>query len=178
MSAASLALLALAGCYTADSVVMKFRKTDGRFIPAGLANPDKWMFQGRRDTPGKELRMTWIKPSASDPHQWTEMFEYQSIARPAVTPQQYLDTFKELAVAKCPDSTLTPIEMGDHEVLFELKSRGCPHVSNQDEIQRLLFGAHHLFNIAYTVNAREMTSEQRKMGIAAVSACDLMQTTL
>lgn len=176
MSAASLALLALAGCYTADSVEMKFATTGGRPTPYGLSDPGAWIFQGRQYTPGKELRMTWIKPSASDPRQWTEMFEYQNIARPAVTPQQFLDTFKELAVAKCPDSTLTPIEMGDHEVLFELNSRGCPHASDQDEIQRLLFGARDLFNIAYTVNAREMTSDQRKMGIAAVSAWDLKQS--
>jgi hypothetical protein len=60
--------------------------------------------------------------------------------------------------------------------MFEAKSGGCPHYGDVDEIDRYLFGKSDLFQLEYTVKAREMTPAQRDAGIKAVSAPRLQRS--
>jgi hypothetical protein len=60
------------------------------------------------------------------------------------------------------------VRQSDAELLFEINSMGCPSHSD-DEIDLFLFGKSDLIQVVYTVKGREMSEEQRKVGIAAVS---------
>ncbi len=60
--------------------------------------------------------------------------------------------------------------------MLEAKTGGCPRYGEMDEIDRYLFGKSDLFQMAYTVRAREMSPAQRDAGIKSVSAPRLQQS--
>jgi hypothetical protein len=92
------------------------------------------------------------------------------LIRVMVTPPQFLEKLRQRLSKDCPSASITPITMSDTELLYELKSGGCPGVGDKDEIDRVLFGKRDLFSLFYKVNAPEMTSEQRELGIKAITA--------
>jgi hypothetical protein len=113
------------------------------------------------------------KPAEAPPGDWTESFEYQVVARPSVSPAEYLETFKALQSRDCPSATVTPIRVDSAELLLEAKSGGCARYGDQDEIDRLLFGRNGLFHMVYSVKSLDMTADQRKVGINAVNDWNL-----
>jgi hypothetical protein len=94
-----------------------------------------------------------------------------------VSPQKFLEVFKEEHLRQCPSGSVTPVQVSDTEFLFEVKSGGCPHFGDQDEIDRFLFTESDAFHLIYTVKAREMTPVQRDVGIAAVNKYKLAAET-
>ncbi len=95
------------------------------------------------------------------------------MARPSVSPAEYLDTFKAALSRDCPSATFTPIRLDSAELLLEAKSGGCARFGNQDEIDRFLFGRHDLFHMNYMVKSLDMTPDQRAVGIKAVNDWNL-----
>ena len=115
----------------------------------------------------------FLKPREEYPHEWSESFEYQDLPRPAMSPQAYLDVFKELQLRGCPSGSVTPMRVSSAELLLEAKSGGCQRFGDQDEIDRFLFGKTDMFHMTYMVKTLEMTPEQREAGIKAVTAWNI-----
>jgi hypothetical protein len=137
-------------------------------VPLGLSDSEKWVFLGEKKTPGEMLKWTWAKPSQSDPTQWTELFEYENVPRGKWTAKKYLAMFNTELANRCASAKLIVVRQSDTELLFEINSVGCPSHSD-DEIDLFLFGKSDLFQVVYTVKGREMSEEQRKVGLAALS---------
>lgn len=110
------------------------------------------------------------KPLVLSPPPHSESFEYLDFTRGSSTPATFLEKLQQRLSKDCPSASLTPITMNDTELLYEIKSGGCPPVGEQEEIDRVLFGKRDLFSMFYKVNAHEMTPEQREAGIKAVTA--------
>jgi len=134
------------------------------------------------------LQLTWHKPSQKDPNQWTESFQYADTAGSSInpsqypivlkikTPQQYLDWMRAVLKVECPSGSMTPINVGDSELLMEMKSGGCTRFGPMDEIDYLRFNENHFFEapdvelIVYIVKSADMTPAQRQAGISAVTS--------
>jgi len=177
--------IALAGCSgPPDRMNSSFTMRNGQPIPAALPDPENWTFLGSQTVPGQYQKQKWVKPAQTQQRQLetavgatagdgTESFEYQDLRRPAVSPAEYLDTFKALQSRDCPSGTVTPIHVDSAELLLEAKSGGCARFGNQAEIDRFLFGKTDLFHMVYTINSLEMTPDQRALGIKAVNDWNL-----
>lgn len=198
----ALPLCLLDGCGTPDHINMAFDMKSGQPIASGLPHPETWVYLGMQRTSDNKLQaLAWVKPvgmiprpnqsgtvsSAASaqvaalflkpreeyPHEWSESFEYQDLPRPAMSPQAYLDVFKELQLRGCPSGSVTPISVNSTELLLEAKSGGCQRFGDQDEIDRFLFGKTDMFHMSYMVKTLEMTPEQRETGIKAVTAWNI-----
>ena len=199
---AGLTLCVLGGCATQDHINMACDLKSGQPIASGLPHPETWVYLGMQRTSDNKLQaLAWVKPvgmtprpnqsgtmsSAASaqvaalflkpreeyPHEWSESFEYQDLPRPAMSPQAYLDVFKELQLRSCPSGSVTPISVSSTELLLEAKSGGCQRYGDQDEIDRFLFGQTDMFHMTYMVKTLEMTPEQHEAGIKAVTAWNL-----
>ena len=196
-----LTLCLLGGCATPDRINMEFDTKSGQPIPVALPHPETWVCLGTRTVPGKLQTMAWVKPVAMAPrqyqsgkqsgaaiyqvgvllykplekypHEWSESFEYQDLPRPAMSPQKYLDFFKEQQKRICPSGSVSPISISSTELLLEANSGGCERFGDQDEIDCFLFGKTDLFHMNYMVKSREMTPEQREIGIKAVTSWNI-----
>lgn len=195
---AGLTLCLLGGCATPDHINMTLDMKSGQPIASGLPHPETWVYLGMQRTSDNKLQsLTWVKPvamsprpyqsgSMSDaasaqvvalflkprqeyPHPWSESFEYQDLPRPAISPQAYLEVFKELQLRACSSGSVTPIRVDSTELLLEAKSGGCERYGDQDEIDCFLFGRTDMFHMSYMVKTLEMTPEQREAGIKAVT---------
>ncbi|HUA38178.1 MAG TPA: hypothetical protein VMA35_07225 [Candidatus Sulfopaludibacter sp.] len=194
----SLTLCLLDGCATQDHINMSFDLKSGQPIASGLPHPETWVYLGMQRTSDNKLQaLAWVKPvgmiprsiqsgamSSADsvqaaalflkpreeyPHEWSESFEYQDLPRPAMSPQAYLEVFKELQLRGCPSGSVTPISVSSTELLLEAKSGGCQRFGDQDEIDRFVFGKTDTFHMTYMVKTLEMTPEQREVAIKAVA---------
>jgi len=196
-----LMLCLLGACATPDRINMGFDMGSAQPIANGLPHPETWVYLGtQRTSDNKVQAMAWVKPVAMHPrpyqskpsqasinqalaqlfkprekypNEYSELFEYQDLPRPANSPQEYLDLFKQQQLQVCPSGSVTPIRMSNTELLFEAKSGGCEHFGDQDEIDCFLFGKTDLFHMSYMVKSREMTPEQREIGIKAVTIWQL-----
>jgi hypothetical protein len=159
------------GATVPDKIEWRFNRSGKDLIPAGLPNPEQWVaLEKDADSSGRPSAMTWVRHSGKDPGEWTEMFGYHDLPQEGISPREFFDQFKAGQARQCPSGTVSLIELSDTELMFEAKSGGCPHYGDVDEIDRYLFGKSDLFQMEYTVKAREMTPAQRDAGIKAVSA--------
>jgi Domain of unknown function (DUF4410) len=187
------------GPAVSDRIGLAFDMQSGQLIPSGLPHPENWVYLGIKTVPGKVRNMTWVKPADMPPRQyqrgspsldhqnagvalalldkpqvgsapeWSELFEYLEMRRPAMSAQEYLVGFTEQLKSRCPSSSVTPILVSSTELLLEIKSGGCELYGDRDEIDCFLFGETHQFNISYVVKSREMNPEQRESGVTAVT---------
>jgi hypothetical protein len=154
-----------------DKIEWSFNNNGKDRIPDGLPNPEQWVaLEKDADSSGRPSAMTWVRHSGKDPGEWTEMFGYHDLPQEGISPREFFDQFKAGQARQCPSGSVSLIELSDNELMFEAKSGGCPHYGDVDEIDRYLFGKSDLFQMEYTVKAREMTRAQRDTGIKAVSA--------
>src|SRR5271169_2365224 len=86
----------------------------GECIPVGLEEPDKWVFVGVQDVPGKSRLMTWHKLIAKDPGQYDELFEFTNVQRPPVTTAQYLEFANKKSASDCPLAKVEMIKISDN----------------------------------------------------------------
>jgi hypothetical protein len=70
---------------------MSYNTKSGLPTPAGLQDPARWVFVDKEYVPNKVLLLTRHTLSEKDTSKWAESFQYENVARPAVTPQQYLE---------------------------------------------------------------------------------------
>jgi hypothetical protein len=185
----------------ADRISMEFNVESGQPIANGLTTPESWVFLGTQTIPKKMQTMTWVrpigmaprevrhleqseavkvyvlvgKPRESFPGEYSESFEYQDLARPRGTPQQYFEVFKQQQLQACPAGTVALVSVSDTELLLEAKSGGCERFGDQAEIDRFLFGKRDLFHMVYSVKSREMTAEQHAAAMKAVAAWNMLK---
>lgn len=180
-----------------DSLEMSLDLTTGQLVPLGLPHPETWICLGMNTTSNKAvLRAVWVKPAAmppretpsdrkaaadraiaycsrpltSFPEKIAESFEFRHLSRNRDTPSQLFESLKQALAKECPSVSITLTTLSDTELLYEVRSGGCPAVGDQDQINRLVFGRHELYSLFYKVNAAEMSSEQRELGIKALTA--------
>ncbi len=184
-----LALIVASCSATTDKIDTPFVPNAAHPAPAQLPDSQSWVFVGRTAyVPRQVLQLTWHKPSQKDPNQWSESFQYADTAGSSInpsqypivlkikTPQQYLDWMRAVLQLECPSGSMTPINVGDSELLMEMKSGGCTRFGPMDEIDYLRFNENHFFEapdvelIVYIVKSADMTPAQRQAGISAVTS--------
>jgi hypothetical protein len=143
----------------------------GECIPEGLEEPEKWVFVGVQEVPGKSRLMTWHKLIGKDPGQYDEIFEFTNVQRPPVTTAQYLEFANKKSASDCPPAKTEMIKISDNELIVETKVNSPACLGGvHDELDRTLFGAHDLFSFVYMVKRTpDMSPAQRTAGMAAIT---------
>lgn len=144
----------------------------GKCIPVGLEEPEKWVFVGVQDVPGKSRLMSWHKVIGKDPGQYDELFEFTNVQRPPVTTAQYLEFVNKKSASDCPSAKVETIKISDNELILETKVTSPACIGGiHDELDRTLFGAHDLFSFVYMVKrTSDMTPAQRAAGMVAITS--------
>jgi hypothetical protein len=107
---------------------------------------------------------------------WKELFTYQNrgLGRGYRTPDESLNSLKELREKECPGATeWSVIEKDEHSILYEWQAKPCIGWPEQHEIARILCGKHNFFILRYTAKVNKLEPSTRTEWIKTLEAASV-----